>query len=295
MGRSTQEGPVGRGAPDGAHRGDERVRHRSRWSRPGRATSTIFPEMVGHTIAVHDGRKHVPVFVSESMVGHKLGEFAPTRTFRGHAGSRRRSASRWPTSKNTETRTSAEEAGEATKPRPTRSRPRRSRRRADERRRPTKPAAKRPTPRPKKPAPKPRRTRKKAAEPPAEASRRPSRRPRRDAAEPASARSSAPRPSTSARRARKARLVGDHIRGKSVEEARALLAHTPRARRPGLGRSCSSRPSPTPRTTTSWSPTSCCIKAITADEGPTLKRFRPRAHGPRDADPQAHQPPHRSR
>jgi small subunit ribosomal protein S19 len=53
------------------------------WSR----TSTIFPEMVGHTIAVHDGRKHVPVFVSESMVGHKLGEFAPTRTFRGHAGS----------------------------------------------------------------------------------------------------------------------------------------------------------------------------------------------------------------
>ncbi|CAB4928327.1 unannotated protein [freshwater metagenome] len=53
------------------------------WSR----TSTIFPEMVGHTIAVHDGRKHVPVFVSESMVGHKLGEFAPTRTFRGHIGS----------------------------------------------------------------------------------------------------------------------------------------------------------------------------------------------------------------
>ena len=53
------------------------------WSR----TSTIFPEMVGHTIAVHDGRKHVPVFISEAMVGHKLGEFAPTRVFRGHAGS----------------------------------------------------------------------------------------------------------------------------------------------------------------------------------------------------------------
>jgi small subunit ribosomal protein S19 len=52
------------------------------WSR----ASTIFPEMVGHTIAVHDGRKHVPVFISESMVGHKLGEFAPTRLFRGHAG-----------------------------------------------------------------------------------------------------------------------------------------------------------------------------------------------------------------
>ena len=53
------------------------------WSR----ASTIFPDMVGHTIAVHDGRKHVPVFVSESMVGHKLGEFAPTRTYRGHQGS----------------------------------------------------------------------------------------------------------------------------------------------------------------------------------------------------------------
>ena len=53
------------------------------WSR----ASTIFPEMVGHTIAVHDGKKHVPVFVSESMVGHKLGEFAPPRHFRGHAGS----------------------------------------------------------------------------------------------------------------------------------------------------------------------------------------------------------------
>ena len=55
------------------------------WSR----ASTIFPEMVGHTIAVHDGRKHVPVFVSVQMVGHKLGEFAPTRVFRGHAGSDR--------------------------------------------------------------------------------------------------------------------------------------------------------------------------------------------------------------
>jgi small subunit ribosomal protein S19 len=57
------------------------------WSR----ASTIFPEMVGHTIAVHDGRKHVPVFVSESMVGHKLGEFAPTRTYRGHADDRQTS------------------------------------------------------------------------------------------------------------------------------------------------------------------------------------------------------------
>jgi len=55
------------------------------WSR----TSTIFPDMVGHTIAVHNGRQHVPVFVSESMVGHKLGEFAPTRTYRGHEKSGR--------------------------------------------------------------------------------------------------------------------------------------------------------------------------------------------------------------
>ena len=54
------------------------------WSR----SSTIFPDMVGHTIAVHDGRKHVPVYVTEDMVGHKLGEFVPTRNFRGHSGSK---------------------------------------------------------------------------------------------------------------------------------------------------------------------------------------------------------------
>ena len=54
------------------------------WSR----SSTIFPDFVGHTFAVHDGRKHVPVYVTEDMVGHKLGEFAPTRTFKGHAGSK---------------------------------------------------------------------------------------------------------------------------------------------------------------------------------------------------------------
>ena len=60
------------------------------WSR----RSTIVPEMLGHTIAVHDGRKHVPIFVSESMVGHKLGEFAPTRTFRSHARDERRTGAR---------------------------------------------------------------------------------------------------------------------------------------------------------------------------------------------------------
>ena len=60
------------------------------WSR----ASTIFPEMVGHTIAVHDGRKHVPIYITEEMVGHKLGEFAPTRNFRGHASSERRATVR---------------------------------------------------------------------------------------------------------------------------------------------------------------------------------------------------------
>ena len=58
------------------------------WSR----ASTIYPQFVGHTIAVHDGRKHVPVFISEDMVGHRLGEFAPTRTFKGHVGSKTSSA-----------------------------------------------------------------------------------------------------------------------------------------------------------------------------------------------------------
>jgi small subunit ribosomal protein S19 len=60
------------------------------WSR----RSTIVPEMIGHTIAVHDGRKHVPVYITESMVGHKLGEFAPTRTFRGHADKREKAVRR---------------------------------------------------------------------------------------------------------------------------------------------------------------------------------------------------------
>ena len=60
------------------------------WSR----SSTIFPQMVSHTIAVHDGRKHVPVYITEDMVGHKLGEFAPTRTLRGHSGSEKSSANK---------------------------------------------------------------------------------------------------------------------------------------------------------------------------------------------------------
>jgi small subunit ribosomal protein S19 len=88
MGRSTKKGPwveerLMKRIQQMNESGEKRMLRT--WSR----ASTIFPDMVGHTIAVHDGRKHVPVFVSESMVGHKLGEFAPTRTFRGHAGSDR--------------------------------------------------------------------------------------------------------------------------------------------------------------------------------------------------------------
>ena len=86
MGRSTKKGPfveerlLGRIQQMNQSGSKQMIKT---WSRG----STIFPDMVGHTIAVHDGRKHVPVFISESMVGHKLGEFAPTRVFRGHAGS----------------------------------------------------------------------------------------------------------------------------------------------------------------------------------------------------------------
>jgi small subunit ribosomal protein S19 len=68
------------------NRGEKRVI--KTWSR----RSTIFPQMIGHTIAVHDGRKHVPVYITEEMVGHKLGEFAPTRTFRGHGAHTERSS-----------------------------------------------------------------------------------------------------------------------------------------------------------------------------------------------------------
>ncbi len=87
MGRSIKKGPfvqpvlLKRIREMNAH-GEKRIVRT--WSR----SSIIFPDFVGHTIAVHDGRKHVPVYVTEDMVGHKLGEFAPTRTFRGHAGSK---------------------------------------------------------------------------------------------------------------------------------------------------------------------------------------------------------------
>ena len=87
MSRSTKKGPyveesLYKKVEALNEKGDKQVI--KTWSR----SSTIFPEFVGHTFAVHDVRKHVPVYVTEDMVGHKLGEFAPTRTFRGHAGSK---------------------------------------------------------------------------------------------------------------------------------------------------------------------------------------------------------------
>ncbi|MBP3705847.1 MAG: 30S ribosomal protein S19 [Clostridia bacterium] len=87
MGRSIKKGPyvqevLYKRVLEMNEAGEKRVL--KTWSR----SSTIFPDFVGHTFAVHDGRKHVPVYVTEDMVGHKLGEFAPTRTFKGHAGSK---------------------------------------------------------------------------------------------------------------------------------------------------------------------------------------------------------------
>lgn len=92
MGRSLKKGPY---VPDSLRAkvmamntsGEKRII--KTWAR----ASTIIPEMVGHTLAVHDGRKHVPIFISEEMVGHRLGEFAPTRTFRGHGSHTERSTS----------------------------------------------------------------------------------------------------------------------------------------------------------------------------------------------------------
>ena len=87
MGRSVKKGPfvqpvLLKRVQEMNKAGEKRIL--KTWSR----SSTIFPDFVGHTIAVHDGKKHVPVYVTEDMVGHKLGEFAPTRTFKGHAGSK---------------------------------------------------------------------------------------------------------------------------------------------------------------------------------------------------------------
>ena len=87
MSRSTKKGPYVEASPmkkvEAMNANGEKIAIKT-WSR----SSTIFPDFVGHTFAVHDGRKHVPVYVTEDMVGHKLGEFAPTRTYKGHAGSK---------------------------------------------------------------------------------------------------------------------------------------------------------------------------------------------------------------
>jgi small subunit ribosomal protein S19 len=95
MSRSLKKGPYVNekllAKIEGMNRRGERRVIRT-WSR----ASTIFPQMVGHTIAVHDGRRHVPIYITENMVGHKLGEFAPTRTFRGHSRSDRRTRVRQP-------------------------------------------------------------------------------------------------------------------------------------------------------------------------------------------------------
>ena len=88
MGRSIKKGPFVQpkllARVQEMNKSDKKVVLKT-WSR----ASTIFPDFVGHTFAVHDGRKHVPVYVTEDMVGHKLGEFAPTRTYRGHAGAKK--------------------------------------------------------------------------------------------------------------------------------------------------------------------------------------------------------------
>jgi small subunit ribosomal protein S19 len=91
LGRSLKKGPyieqkLMRKIEDMNEKGEKRVI--KTWSR----RSTIFPEMVGHTIAVHDGRRHIPIYITEDMVGHKLGEFAPTRLFRGHGAHTERSS-----------------------------------------------------------------------------------------------------------------------------------------------------------------------------------------------------------
>ena len=174
------------------------------WSR----TSTIFPEMVGHTIAVHDGRKHVPVFVSENMVGHKLGEFAPTRLFRGHAGDK-----------------------------------------TD----------------------------------PGEAARNGCRRDHR-----AKCGAGEVRPVVG----RKARLVADTIRGRSVAEARTILAFTQKAAARDFEKVLRA-PSRTPRRNRPASDgDELVLAAVYADEGPTLKRFRAARPRPRRPHLQAHLPHH---
>ena len=296
------------------------------WSR----ASTIFPEMVGHTIAVHDGRKHVPVFVSESMVGHKLGEFAPTRTYRGHesragcderpAGRRTRTSgpTRRPRAAAEEAEAAAERpaaersaAPRAGAPRPGAARgerpdeatpPRRSRAAAEaaaERRRraPRRPRGRerrRPRPRTRRG----RRGRGRAAAPRTPARQRPQARPARRTAAAAPPRRrdarDAParrrRPASRARRARaRAGEVRAHVR---PQGAAGVRPHPRQGRRggarhprlhPALGGARVEQAARVGRRQRRAQPRAgrrgADIVAVFADEGPTLKRYRPRAMG----------------
>ena len=165
------------------------------WSR----ASTIFPDMVGHTIAVHDGKKHVPVYVTEEMVGHKLGEFAPTRTFRGHRGSEKRIMA-------------------------TRSREKSAARKAN----------------------------------------------------------ADKRPHAIARyvriSSRKVKVVIDLIRGKSVKEAQAILMYTPKAASEPVLKLLNSAVA-NAENNLDLSADTLYVAEVFANQGPTLKRFRPRAQG----------------
>ena len=176
------------------------------WSR----ASTIFPDMVGHTIAVHDGRKHVPVYVTEDMVGHKLGEFAPTRTFRGHAGRK-------------------VHCGKV----------RRKKHHGNQNER------------------KGGQTHGKRRQAPPRASH---------------AISASPRA--------RCKVVIDLIRGKKRRRsAEAILHFTPKAACARRDEAAQLAPSPMRRTTWSWTATSSTSPRSYANQGPTLKRFRPRARG----------------
>ena len=212
------------------------------WSR----TSTIFPDMVGHTIAVHDGRKHVPVFVSESMVGHKLGEFAPTRTYRGHEDKKKepKVKAKDAAAEETGVDKAAAKAGAEAEDKP------------------------------KKPG------RKKAAtDTEAAAKDRPKPAAKRRAAGSSdnliTVKAQARYVRTSAR---KARLVCDHIRGKDVEQARAILAFTPRGAAEAWSKLLESAVANAEHNHELVGD-DLRILQVTADEGPTLKRFRPRAMG----------------
>ena len=279
----------------------------SRWSRPGRATSTIFPEMVGHTIAVHDGRKHVPVFVSRvdgRPQARRVRADAHLPRPRRHregpiAMTRRRPTRRPPRSDGAETEAADEaEPLEATpRRRAARPRPRRPRRASREPHEAERDAeAEEPSAAEDEPA-----AEAKPAEPQAHAVAEDEGRARaaegRSRAAQAAPPSAGERAASSARSAkyvrtsaRKARLVCDHIRGKSVDEARAILAHTPARGGRGLEQAARVR-----RRQRRAQPRAGRRRPADPSRhrrrGPDAQALPPARHGPRDAHPQAHQPP----